>query len=89
MHSQVASDIYFIIFISNVKQREFIAGEFEALCCEMEGGAVGHVCYRNKVPFAVLRSISDDLSFNEAVDFETFRNLAAENSIKVMTEFLK
>ncbi len=77
------------IFISNVKQREFIAGEFKALCCEMEGGAVGHVCYRNKVPFAVLRSISDDLSFNEAVDFETFRNLAAENSIRVMTEFLK
>lgn len=77
------------IFISSVKQREFIANEFGALCCEMEGGAVGHVCYRNKVPFAILRAISDDLEQNLGMDFETFKNLAAENSIKVMTEFLK
>lgn len=77
------------IFVSAVKQREFIASEFGALCCEMEGGAVGHVCYRNKVPFAVLRAISDDLNFNEGMDFETFKNLAADNSIKVMKEFLK
>ena len=76
------------IFISSVKQREFIAKEFGALCCEMEGGAVGHVCYRNKVPFAVLRSISDDLSFNTGMDLDTFRHMAAENSIKVMTKFL-
>ena len=55
----------------------------------MEGGAVGHVCYRNKVPYAVLRSISDDFNNNEFVDFEKFRYTAAENSIKVMKEFLK
>ena len=25
----------------------------------MEGGSIGHVCYVNNVPFAILRSISD------------------------------
>ncbi len=76
------------IFVSSLKQREFIANEFNALCCEMEGGAVGHVCYRNKVPFAILRSISDDLNFNEGVDFDKFRFFAAENSIKAILKFL-
>ncbi|MCH5202319.1 MAG: 5'-methylthioadenosine/adenosylhomocysteine nucleosidase [Oscillospiraceae bacterium] len=75
-------------FVASIERRKFIADEFNALCCEMEGGAVGQVCYRNKVPFAVLRSISDDFNNNEFVDFEKFRVLAAENSIKVMTEFL-
>lgn len=76
-------------FVSKVERRNVIAKEFNALCCEMEGGAVGHVCYRNKVPFAVLRSISDDMNFNDFMDFEKFRYLASENSIKVMKEFLK
>ena len=77
------------IFIADVDKRKFIADEFGALCCEMEGGAVGHVCYRNKVPYAVLRSISDDMNHNEFLDFEKFKVLAAEHSIKVMKEFLK
>lgn len=76
------------IFISSVKQREYIAKEFSALCCEMEGGAVGHVCYRNKVPFAVLRAISDDLTHNQGMDFEEFKLLAAENSIKAVKRFM-
>lgn len=77
------------IFIADVDKRKFIADKFGALCCEMEGGAVGHVCYRNKVPYAVLRSISDDMNHNEFLDFEKFKVLAAEHSIKVMKEFLK
>jgi adenosylhomocysteine nucleosidase len=77
------------IFISGVNKRRFIADAFSALCCEMEGGAVGQVCYRNNVPFAILRSISDDMTNNQGMDFEEFKNLAAENSIKVMLEFLK
>ena len=47
------------IFITYKSKRDFIAFEFGALCCEMQGGAVGHVCAANGVPFAVLRSISD------------------------------
>ncbi|MED9968435.1 MAG: 5'-methylthioadenosine/adenosylhomocysteine nucleosidase [Ruminococcus sp.] len=54
------------MFVSYRRQREFIAFEFDALCCEIEGGAVGHVCYMNKVPFTILRSISDDFKFNKA-----------------------
>jgi adenosylhomocysteine nucleosidase len=76
------------MFVSYIGQREAIAYEFGALCCEMEGGAVGHVCYMNKVPFAILRSISDDLKFNKAEDFEQFSEMAADRSIKAMKKFI-
>ena len=48
-------------FISDVEERLKIGRTFEAMACEMEGASVGQVCYRNGVPFSILRSISDDL----------------------------
>lgn len=76
-------------FISARERRKKIADNFGALACEMEGAAVGTVCYRNGVPFAILRSISDDLNNNELVDFMMFRFIAAEHSIKAIGEFIK
>lgn len=77
------------IFITYRAKREFIAYEFDALCCEMEGGAVGHVCYMNKVPFAILRSISDDLKFNQAENYEDFKEMAADRAIKAIKKFIR
>lgn len=76
-------------FISARERRQKIADNFGALACEMEGAAVGTVCYRNGVPFAILRSISDDFNNNELVDFMMFRFIAAEHSIKAIREFIK
>ena len=50
----------------------------------MEGGAVGHVCYMNKVPFAIIRSISDDFKFNKPENYEEFKQLAADRAIKAL-----
>ena len=55
----------------------------------MEGAAVGTVCYRNDIPFAILRSISDDFNNNELMDYFKFREIAAERSIKVIGEFVR
>lgn len=75
-------------FIAAHERRQKIADMFGALACEMEGAAVGSVCYRNDVPFAILRSISDDFNNNEFVDFMVFSVLAADRSVKVITEFI-
>ena len=77
------------IFITYRSKREFIAFEFGALCCEMEGGAVGHVCYMTKVPFAILRSISDDFKFNKVENYEEFKQLAADRTIKALKKFIR
>lgn len=77
------------VFVSAHKRRQFIADQFGALACEMEGAAVGTVCYRNSVPFAILRCISDDFNENELMDFMKFRGVAAEKTIKVIKQFIQ
>ncbi len=77
------------IFVSRRSKREIINRRFEALACEMEGGAVGHVCFRNKVPFCVFRVISDDLTNNKGMDFKEFCDAASEKSIKAVTELIR
>ena len=76
-------------FIASHERRQRIAEHFGALACEMEGAAVGTVCYRNGVPFAILRSISDDFNNNELMDYYKFREIAAGHSIRVIGEFIK
>ena len=76
------------VFITGHERRQQIADIFDALACEMEGAAVGTVCYRNGLPFAILRSISDDFNNNDFVDFMQFRVIAAEHSIQAIREFI-
>lgn len=71
-------------FISAKQDRQQINKLFGGLACEMEGGAIGQVCYRNHIKFAILRAISDNMDNNEGMDFNKFRFLAADNSIAVI-----
>lgn len=77
------------IFVAEKEMRSAIANEFDALACEMEGGAVAQVCYRNGVECAVLRCISDDFDENQFMDFMEFRFLAADKSITAIKNFLE
>ena len=75
-------------FIGTAALKSAIAGEFDALCGEMEGGAVGQVCAANGVPFAVMRAISDGGDENAAMDHPTFKKIAAELSATILTRFV-
>ena len=74
-------------FIASKEVKTGIVSEFGAIACEMEGAAIGHVCYVNKVPFAVLRAISDKADGVAEIDYPTFCKMAADNYIKVISEF--
>lgn len=74
-------------FISSNDKKKWLVDTFDAVVCEMEGGAVGHVCAKNGVPFGVLRAISDGGDDEANVSFPEFAAIAAENSIKVMKTF--
>ena len=75
-------------FISTTEQKMRIRDTFGAIACEMEGGAVGHVCYVNHVPFAVLRAISDGGDEAAQMDYPTFARMAAANSVRVLVTYL-
>ena len=46
-------------FIAGGEKKNFIISNFHPLCVEMEGCAVAHACYKNNVPFVVVRCMSD------------------------------
>ncbi len=77
-------------FISGKENRQSLNDNFGAVCCEMEGGSIGQVCRINKVPFAVLRSISDSMSEeDDAVEYSTFSKAAAELSVSIILDLMK
>ena len=76
------------LFVAGKEKRRAIYDHFGALACEMEGGAIGQVCYRNGVPFGILRCISDDITENEFMDYLKFREIAAKKSIAIIQAFL-
>ena len=46
----------------------------DALCVEMEGGAIAQVCYLNGLPFVIVRIISDAADADAPEDFLAFVN---------------
>lgn len=75
-------------FIADSGKKDFIVSQFGAKSCEMEGGAIGHVCYVNNIPFGVLRAMSDGADDGAKMDFPEFAKMAAEHSTAVIKEFL-
>ena len=73
-------------FIAKQETKDRIVSQFGAIACEMEGAAIGQVCCVNKVPFAVIRAISDDADSGACEDYPTFAKMAAKNSAKAVIE---
>lgn len=76
-------------FVASVERKAFIVEHFKAIACEMEGAAVGQVCYVNKIPFCVLRAISDSADGSSHMDYPTFVQMAAEQSVALMRRFMR
>lgn len=77
------------VFVANGELKKKISTLFGAIACEMEGAAVGQVCYVNSVPFAVIRAISDGGDEDAGMSFEKFVAFAAERSRKLLTEYIR
>lgn len=72
-------------FIVNREDKDNIRNIFNALAIEMEGASIAQVCFLDKIPFLVIRSITDKLDGSSKVDFEKF----LESSSKVVANILK
>lgn len=76
------------VFVADRKKKNELASHFGAFACEMEGAAIGHVCFKNNVPFCVIRSISDNADDSSPISYSEFVRLAADNLVKVLTTFI-
>ncbi len=92
---RVNSDIHTFIgrvcsgdkFVSDHETKEWIVKHFQGKCCEMEGAAIAQIAWQNKVPFVIIRAISDKADDSAHVDYPTFEKKAIEHCVR-LTEAL-
>ena len=78
-------------FITDSTNHESLKLDSEkVLAVEMEGAAVAQVCEEHKVPYVVVRTISDKADHSSKIDFQTFVTEVASNySSGIVQEFFK
>lgn len=77
------------LFVAEKSAKERIISITGALCTEMEGAAIAHAAYRNKVPFVILRAISDKADDSAEMDYPTFERIAAHRCASVTMALAK
>ena len=78
-------------FISDKMDRTQIKkGLPQVLCVEMEGAAVAQVCFEYKVPFTIIRTISDNSNDNAHLDFPKFaKEIASEYALGILKNYFE
>ena len=76
------------VFIASSAKKTELIETLKADAVEMEGGAIAQVCHQLKVPFIIIRSISDNADENANIDLGQFYKVAATNSAKFVTELV-
>ena len=77
------------LFVAKESTKKYITENFNAVCAEMEGAAVGQVAFVNEVPFVVIRSISDDGDESHQIEFAIFATQSAIKAGHVVKEMIK
>ena len=70
-------------FVASREVKERIVDLTRGLCTEMEGAAIAQTAYRNKLPFVILRAISDKADDSAEMDYPTFERIAAHRCAAV------
>ena len=55
----------------------------------MEGASIAQVAYLNKIPFVILRAISDKADNSATMDYPTFEKKAAQHCVNLVSEMLR
>lgn len=75
-------------FICEKEVKEKLVQQFQPLCTEMEGAAIGQAAYLNEIPFVILRAISDKADNSAQMDYPVFERKAAEHCAKLVEELV-
>lgn len=76
-------------FISDRATKEQLTEMFDGYCTEMEGAAIAQAAYLNKVPYLVIRAISDKADGSAEMDYGEFEMKAIEHTVRLVTGMLR
>ena len=75
-------------FVSSPEVKDKLVKHFSAKCTEMEGAAIAHVAYLNRVSCVIIRAISDKADNSASMDYPTFEKKAIEHSVRLVRNLL-
>ena len=75
-------------FVSDGDTKDRLITLFNASCTEMEGAAIAHAAFLNKIPYVVLRAISDKADGSAHMDYPEFERAAAAHCAKLVENFV-
>ena len=75
-------------FISDREKKQAILGSVGGFCCEMEGAAIAQVCALNRVPFVILRAISDQADEEGKISYRAFVETAARRCAAIVARMV-
>lgn len=75
-------------FIASVEQVTWFYEHLQGACVEMEGASVAQVCYMNRVPFVIIRSMSDKADGSAHANFAEFTVASSRRSHAILDYML-
>ena len=76
-------------FISDKGKKAWLTETFDGYCTEMEGAAIAQTAYLNKIPFLIIRAISDKADDSAIMSYEEFEAKAIEHSVNLVTALVE
>ncbi|MBO7122386.1 MAG: 5'-methylthioadenosine/adenosylhomocysteine nucleosidase [Treponema sp.] len=76
-------------FVADKELKARIMQNFNPLCVEMEGAAIAHACHLNKVPFVIIRALSDMADDNGEAAYTFNEETAARLSGAILLAIIK
>ncbi len=76
-------------FISDKEVKDAIIKDLGGMCCEMEGAGIAQACFLNKIPFIIIRAISDKADGSDVMDYPEFEKKAAHDCAALVMEMMK
>lgn len=75
--------------VDSPKLKKQLIKEFNGLCVEMEGAAIGQVAMLNHIPYLIIRSISDNADENQLEDYEANLHKSINNGVKLVKKLIE
>lgn len=76
-------------FISSKETKHQLIVNYYGDCAEMEGAAIAHSSYLNKIPFVIIRAVSDKADDSAHMDYPAFERSAAQHSARLVEELVR
>lgn len=72
------------IFVADQGKKDWLVSRFSGKCTEMEGAAMAQVAYINRIPYLVIRAISDKADHSANMDYRQFEIEAIKHMVSLV-----